>query len=64
MFHGNDTPIGMDFNDPPMNISKIAEGFGLPAERVDTAEGFDAALDRALARTDGPTLIEAMVKKG
>jgi thiamine pyrophosphate-dependent acetolactate synthase large subunit-like protein len=54
----------MDFNDPPMNIAKIAEGFGLPAERVDTAEGFDAALDRALARTDGPTLIEAMVKKG
>jgi len=64
LFHGNDAPIGMDFNDPPMNIAKIAEGFGLPAERVDTAEGFDAALDRALARTDGPTLIEAMVKKG
>lgn len=64
LFHGNDRPIGMDFNDPPMNIAKIAEGFGLPAERVDTAEGFDAALDRALARTDGPTLIEAMVKKG
>ena len=64
LFHGNDTPIGMDFNDPPMNIAKIAEGFGLPSERVDTAEGFDSALDRALARTDGPTLIEAMVKKG
>jgi benzoylformate decarboxylase len=64
LFHGNDTPIGMDFNDPPMNIAKIAEGFGLPSERVDTADGFDAALDRALARTDGPTLIEAMVKKG
>jgi benzoylformate decarboxylase len=64
LFHGNDKPIGMDFNDPPMNIAKIAEGFGLPSERVDTADGFDAALDRALARTDGPTLIEAMVKKG
>jgi benzoylformate decarboxylase len=64
LFHGNDTPIGMDFNDPPMNIARIAEGFGLAAERVDTAEGFDSALDRALARTDGPTLIEAMVKKG
>ena len=63
LFHGNDTPIGMDFNDPPMNIAKIAEGFGLAAERVDTADGFDAALDRALARTDGPTLIEAMVKR-
>jgi len=63
LFHGNDTPIGMDFNDPPMNIAKIAEGFGLTAERVDTTAGFDAALDRALAKTDGPTLIEVMVKK-
>ena len=35
LFHGNDTPIGMDFNDPPMNITKIAEGFGVTAERVD-----------------------------
>jgi thiamine pyrophosphate-dependent acetolactate synthase large subunit-like protein len=53
----------MDFNDPPMNIAKIAEGFGLASERVDTAAGFDAALDKALARTDGPTLIEVMVKR-
>ena len=63
LFHGNDTPIGMDFNDPPMNIAKIAEGFGLASERVDTAAGFEAALDKALAKTDGPTLIEVMVKK-
>jgi len=64
LFHGNDTPIGMDFNDPPMNVAKIAEGFGVPAERVDTAVGFDAAFDKALARTDGPSLIEVMVKRG
>jgi len=63
LFHGNDTPIGMDFNDPPMNITKIAEGFGVAAERVTTADGFDAALNKALARTDGPTLLEVMVKK-
>lgn len=63
LFHGNDTPIGMDFNDPPMNIAKIAEGFGVTAERVDTTAGFDAAFDKALARTDGPSLIEVMVKK-
>jgi benzoylformate decarboxylase len=62
-FHGNDTPIGMDFNDPPMNVTKIAEGFGVVAERVDTAAGFDAAMDKALARTDGPTLIEVMVRR-
>ncbi|TAJ25889.1 MAG: thiamine pyrophosphate-binding protein [Reyranella sp.] len=63
LFHGNDTPIGMDFNDPPMNVTKIAEGFGVAAERVDTATGFDAAMDKALARADGPTLIEVMVKR-
>jgi benzoylformate decarboxylase len=63
LFHGNDTPIGMDFNDPPMNVTKVAEGFGVAAERVETADGFDAALKRALARTDGPTLLEVMVKK-
>ena len=29
LFHGNDTPIGMDFNDPPMDIAAIARGFGV-----------------------------------
>ena len=63
LFHGNDKPIGMDFQDPPMDVTKIAEGFGVTAERVDSADGFDAALKRALAKTDGPTLLEVMVKK-
>jgi len=63
LFHGNDQPIGMDFNDPPMDFTKIAEGFGVTAERVSTADGFDAALKKALARTDGPSLLEVMVRK-
>jgi len=62
LFHGNDKPIGMDFKDPTIDVSGIARGFGVTAERVDTAEGFDAALARSLAKTDGPTLIEVMVK--
>ena len=62
-FHGNDTPIGMDFNDPPMDVTKIAQGFGVTAERVDSAESFEVALNRALAKTDGPSLLEVMVKK-
>jgi benzoylformate decarboxylase len=62
LFHGNDKPIGMDFNDPPMDIAGIARGFGLAAERVDTAAGFEAAFDKALAKTDGPTLLEVMIK--
>jgi benzoylformate decarboxylase len=62
LFHGNDTPIGMDFNDPPMDIAAIARGFGVTAERVDTAAGFEGALDKALAKVDGPSLIEVMIK--
>jgi benzoylformate decarboxylase len=62
LFHGNDRPIGMDFTDPPMDITGIARGFGVAAERVDTAAGFDKALDQALARTNGPSLIEVMIK--
>jgi benzoylformate decarboxylase len=62
LFHGNDKPIGMDFKDPPIDATQLARGFGVAAERVDTAAGFDAALARSLARTDGPSLIEVMVK--
>ena len=61
-FHGNDKPIGMDFKDPPIDATALARGFGVPAERVDTAAGFDAALAKSLARRDGPTLIEVMVR--
>ena len=46
-----------------MNITRIAEGFGVTAERVTTADGFDAAFKKALTKTDGPTLLEVMVKK-
>ena len=46
-----------------MDITRIAARFGVSAERVDTADGFDAALKRALARTNGPTLLEVMLKK-
>ncbi len=62
LFHGNDQPIGMDFKDPPIDATALAKGFGVPAERVDTAAGFDAALAKSLAKKDGPTLIEVMVK--
>ena len=61
-YHGNDKPIGMDFADPPIDASGLARAMGVAAERVDTAEGFDAALARAMTAT-GPSLIEVMVQK-
>ena len=62
LFHGNDTPIGMDFKDPPIDATALARGFGVTAERVDTAAGFDAALAHSLAKKDGPSLIEVMIR--
>jgi benzoylformate decarboxylase len=61
LFHGNDKPIGMDFRDPPIDACALAKGFGVPAERVDTAGGFEAALAKSL-KSSGPTLLEVMVK--
>jgi len=52
----------MDFKDPPIDTCALAKGFGVAAERVDTAAGFEAALKKSLAKTDGPSLIEVMVK--
>jgi benzoylformate decarboxylase len=61
LFHGNDRPIGMDFKDPPIDACALAKGFGVVAERVDTAEGFEASLAKSL-KSSGPTLIEVMVR--
>lgn len=62
-FHGNDKFIGMDFQDPAIDMSALAKSMGLQATRVATADEFDAALAQALKKTDGPCVIEAMVEK-
>ena len=61
LFHGNEEYIGMDFHNPSINASKLAEGYGMDSVRVSTGEAFEEAFTAALAKTDGPTLIEAMV---
>ncbi|MFM5918546.1 MAG: acetolactate synthase large subunit [Novosphingobium sp.] len=50
----------LDLKNPAINWSQLSEGMGVPAVRVDTAEGFDAALKDALA-AKGPRLIEALL---
>lgn len=49
-----------DLAQPPLDFVALATGCGVPAERVDTADGLCAALDRAAAEP-GPHLIEALV---
>ena len=50
----------LDLKNPAIEWTKLSEGMGVPALRVDTAEGFHAALKDALAHK-GPRLIEAMI---
>ncbi len=59
-FHGNDQPIGMDFRDPPVDVSAIARGLGMQAERVVEPAAFDAAFKKSIT-SSGPMLIEAVV---
>lgn len=60
LFHDNDQPIGMDFNDPPLDCVALAKGFGVPGERATTADAFEEAFARGLEH-DGPYLVEVMV---
>lgn len=48
----------LSLTDPTLDWASIAAGFGVAAERCDTAESFDAALAHAMAH-QGPRLIEA-----
>jgi acetolactate synthase-1/2/3 large subunit len=50
----------LDLTRPTMDFVKIAEGMGVPARRVGTAEDFAEALRAAFAEP-GPHLIEAIV---
>lgn len=60
-WHGNDTFIGMDFKDPPIDATKLAEGFGLKAHRVDNGADFETRFAEAMAGSE-PVLIEVMVE--
>jgi acetolactate synthase I/II/III large subunit len=50
----------LDLSGPTPDFTKISEGLGVPATRVEKAEDLDAALRRAYAEP-GPHLIEAIL---
>ncbi|MGI8940160.1 MAG: acetolactate synthase large subunit [Iamia sp.] len=50
----------LDLRRPDMDFCALAQGMGVPAERATDAEGFTAALERALA-LPGPALVEAIL---
>jgi acetolactate synthase-1/2/3 large subunit len=51
--------IASDLTNP--DFVRFVESFGAAAERVESPKGLKAALDRAFARRDGPTVIEVPV---
>jgi acetolactate synthase I/II/III large subunit len=50
----------LDLSEPDIDFVAIAKGFGVPAQRVDTAEQLIAGLDAAIS-APGPHLIEAVI---
>jgi acetolactate synthase-1/2/3 large subunit len=57
---GPEAKSQLDLSRPDVDFVELAKGFGVPALRVDTAEGFTAALEQAIGEP-GPHLIEAVV---
>lgn len=53
-------PDSFDLGNPDIGFTAVAKGFGVPAERVETAEQIPDAIARALS-TDGPYLIDLAV---
>jgi acetolactate synthase-1/2/3 large subunit len=53
----------LDLAGPPLDWVALASAEGVPGERAESAEAFDAALGRALAGR-GPRLIEAAIEAG
>jgi acetolactate synthase-1/2/3 large subunit len=50
----------LDLHRPDIDFVSLAQGLGVPAVRVDTAEDLTRELERSYAES-GPRLIEAMI---
>jgi benzoylformate decarboxylase len=59
-FHGDDHFVGMDFADPPVDFTGMANALGLEAMRITEAKDLKPALSSAFTRP-GAKLIEVVV---
>lgn len=62
-FRGSDQFVGMDFRDPPIDYSMLAQSMGMAAQRITDPQAFAPAL-RAAVASGAPNLIEVMVADG
>lgn len=59
-FHGNAQFVGMDFNDPYIDFTMLAQSLGVPGQRIENPAELRGALEKSFA-TPGPKLLEVMV---
>lgn len=62
-FHGNESYIAMDMEDPPIDFVGMAQAMGVSAERVTDPAAVRPALEAAVAN-GGPNLIDIVVERG
>jgi benzoylformate decarboxylase len=59
-FHGSDRYVGMDFANPAIDFTLLAQSLGMAAERITEPEALTPALQRAFA-SPGPKLLDVVV---
>lgn len=59
-FHNDRNFVGMDFKDPPVDFSALAQSLGMQSVRIDNPADVDGAV-RAAVSSGAPRLIEVMV---
>jgi benzoylformate decarboxylase len=59
-FHGDERFIGMDFQDPAIDVAGLARSFGVRAHRIEDGAAFDAMFAEALAISE-PVLLDVVV---
>ncbi len=62
-FHGNEQFIAMDFENPAIDFTTVAQGLGMQAKRVDDPADF-ADVYRTAVASGAPNLIEVVVEGG
>ncbi len=53
--------VGADLSEPPIEFVKIASGMGVAAEQIVSAAEIGPAVERAIARTDQPSLLHIVL---
>jgi benzoylformate decarboxylase len=54
--------VAMDLIDPELRFDRMAEAMGVPSKRVERPEDLAPVLNEAMARKDGPFLVDVVLE--